>query len=119
MSTRSNGSLGKTFSRLVIMISTMISWSKKSLLCSTSRCTRDDVDFNLLSAICHLLWRNEFRAMARSRNSGRVSAKELFYLAVWGVVAVAIYFVWQYFGFSNSHLKPWHETEPSQSLNDH
>jgi len=62
---------------------------------------------------------DEFRAMARSRNSGGVSAKEIIYLAICGVVAVAIYFVWQYFGFSNSHLKPGHETEPTESLNDH
>jgi hypothetical protein len=62
---------------------------------------------------------DEFRAMARSRNSGGVSAKEIIYLAICGVVAVAIYFAWQYFGFSNSHLKPEHESEPTESLNDH
>jgi hypothetical protein len=57
--------------------------------------------------------------MAKSRNSGSLSAKELIYLALCGVVAVAIYFVWQYFGFSNSHLKAGHEIEPTESLNDH
>jgi len=57
--------------------------------------------------------------MAKSRNSGSVSAKELIYLAICGVVAVVIYFVWQYVGFSNSHLKAGHETEPTESLNDH
>jgi hypothetical protein len=57
--------------------------------------------------------------MAKSRNSASVSAKELLYLALCGAVAVAIYFVWQHFGFSNSHLKPGHETDPTESLNDH
>jgi hypothetical protein len=77
------------------------------------------------SAICYLPFAiaervlDEFRAMARSRNSGSANAKELIYLAICGVVAVAIYFVWQYFGFSNSHLTPGHETEPTESLNDH
>jgi hypothetical protein len=57
--------------------------------------------------------------MPKSLHSGNVSAKELIYLAVCGVVAVTIYFVWQYFGLSNAHLKPGHETEPSETLNDH
>jgi hypothetical protein len=52
-------------------------------------------------------------------DSGSVSAKELVYLLICGLVAVAVYFAWQYFGFSNSHLRPGHESEPTESLNDH
>ena len=57
--------------------------------------------------------------MANLSESGNVGAKELIYLAVCGLAAVAIYFAWQYLGFSNSHLKPGHEAEPTESLNDH
>jgi hypothetical protein len=57
--------------------------------------------------------------MANSGESGTVGVKELVYLAICGVAAVAIYFAWQYFGFSDSHLKPGHESEPTESLNDH
>jgi hypothetical protein len=57
--------------------------------------------------------------MAKSGNSGNVHLKELIYLTVCGLVAVAIYFVWQALGLSNSHAKPGHELEPTESLNDH
>ena len=61
----------------------------------------------------------KFRAMAKSGNSGNVHLKELVYLAICGLVAVAIYFVWQALGLSSSHVKPGHELEPTESLNDH
>lgn len=51
--------------------------------------------------------------------SGGVSAKELMYLAMCGLAAIAIYFAWQYFGLSHSHLQPGHESDPSETLNDH
>jgi hypothetical protein len=57
--------------------------------------------------------------MATLGESGKVSATELVYLVLCGLVAVAIYFAWQYFGFSNSHLGPGHENEPTETLNDH
>jgi hypothetical protein len=57
--------------------------------------------------------------MAKSDESGNVRFKELAYLAICGFVAVAIYFVWQALGLSNSHVKPGHELEPTESLNDH
>jgi hypothetical protein len=57
--------------------------------------------------------------MATLGESGKVSATELVYLVLCGLVAVAIYFAWQYFGFSNSHLAPGHENEPTETLNDH
>ena len=52
-------------------------------------------------------------------DSGSVSLKELLYLAVCGLFAIVIYFAWQYFGLSHSHLKPGHESDPTESLNDH
>ena len=57
--------------------------------------------------------------MAKSGERGNVRIRELFFLAVCGLVAVAVYFVWQYLGLSNSHAKPGHELEPTESLNDH
>jgi hypothetical protein len=57
--------------------------------------------------------------IVNSGASGSVGVKELVYLAICGLVAVAIYFAWQYLGLSNSHLKPGHEQEPTESLNDH
>ena len=57
--------------------------------------------------------------MASSGESGNVGVKELVYLAICGLAAAAIYFAWQYFGFSNSHLKPGQESEATESLNDH
>ena len=58
-------------------------------------------------------------AMANSGKSGNVGLKELVYLALCGLAAIAIYFAWQYLGLSNSHLKPGEESEPTESLNDH
>ena len=57
--------------------------------------------------------------MARSGNSGNIRIKELIYLAICGLAAVAIYFVWQALNLSNSHVKPGYELEPTESLNDH
>jgi hypothetical protein len=57
--------------------------------------------------------------MAKSDKSGNVRIKELIYLAICGLAAIAIYFVWQALNLSNSHVKPGHELEPTESLNDH
>jgi hypothetical protein len=57
--------------------------------------------------------------MAKSDESGNVRVKDLVYLAACGLAAVAIYLVWQALGFSNSHVRPGHELEPTESLNDH
>jgi hypothetical protein len=57
--------------------------------------------------------------MAKSGKSGTVRIRDLVFLAICGLVAIAIYFVWQALGLSNSHLKPGHELEPTESLNDH
>jgi hypothetical protein len=57
--------------------------------------------------------------MAKLDNSGNVRIKELIYLAICGLAAVAIYFVWQALNLSNSHLKPGQESDPTESLNDH
>jgi hypothetical protein len=58
-------------------------------------------------------------AMANSGEAGTVGVKELVYLTICGLLAVAIYVAWQYLGLSNSHLKPGHDSEPAESLNDH
>jgi hypothetical protein len=80
-------------------------------------------DFHLLSAIGYLLLQNEFqtsfRTMAKSGESGNARIRDLIFLAICGLVAIAIYFVWQALGLSNSHAKPGHELEPTESLNDH
>jgi hypothetical protein len=57
--------------------------------------------------------------MAKSGNSGNIRIRELAYLAICGLAAIAIYFVWHSLGLSNSHLKAGHESEPTESLNDH
>jgi hypothetical protein len=57
--------------------------------------------------------------MAKSGESANARIKELVFLAICGFVAIAIYLVWQALGLSNSHLKPGHELEPTESLNDH
>jgi|GEM_PF-5796450 hypothetical protein len=57
--------------------------------------------------------------MARFNETGNVRVKDLLYLAACGLVAIAIYLVWQALGFSNSHVKPGHELESTESLNDH
>jgi hypothetical protein len=57
--------------------------------------------------------------MAKSGKSGTVRIRDLVFLAICGLVAIAIYFGWQALGLSNSHLKPGHELEPTESLNDH
>jgi hypothetical protein len=57
--------------------------------------------------------------MAKSDKSGNVRVRELIYLAICGLAAIAIYFVWQALNLSNSHVKPGHELEPTESLNDH
>jgi hypothetical protein len=57
--------------------------------------------------------------MAKSGESGNVRIRDLVFLAICGLVAIAIYLVWQALGLSNSHLKPGHELEPTESLNDH
>jgi hypothetical protein len=57
--------------------------------------------------------------MAKSGNSGNIRIKELIYLAICGLAAIAIYFVWQALNLSNSHVKSGHELEPTESLNDH
>ena len=57
--------------------------------------------------------------MAKSGNSGNIHIRELIYLAICGLAAIAIYFVWQALNLSNSHVKSGHELEPTESLNDH
>jgi hypothetical protein len=57
--------------------------------------------------------------VAKSGNSGNIRIKELIYLVVCGLAAVALYFVWQALNLSNSHVKPGQELEPTESLNDH
>jgi hypothetical protein len=57
--------------------------------------------------------------VAKSGNSGNIRIKELIYLAICGLAAIAIYFVWQALNLSNSHVKSGHELEPTESLNDH
>jgi hypothetical protein len=57
--------------------------------------------------------------MAKLHESGNVRVKDLVYLAACGLVAIAIYLVWQALGLSNSHVKPGHETDATESLNDH
>jgi hypothetical protein len=73
--------------------------------------------------ICYLLFRDELQAspadMPKLDESGNVRVKDLVYLAACGLVAIAIYLVWQALGLSNSHVKPGHETDSSESLNDH
>ena len=57
--------------------------------------------------------------MAKSGNSGNTHIRELVYLAIGGLAAIAIYLVWHTLGHSNSHLKPGHESDPTETLNDH
>jgi hypothetical protein len=57
--------------------------------------------------------------VAKSGNSGNVRIKELIYLAICGLAAIVIYFVWQALSLSNSHAKAGHELDPTESLNDH
>jgi hypothetical protein len=57
--------------------------------------------------------------MAKTGNSGNIRIKELMYLAICGLVAIAIYFVWQSLNLSNSHVQPGHELDSTESLNDH
>jgi hypothetical protein len=57
--------------------------------------------------------------MAKSGNSGNIRIKELIYLAVCGLAALAIYFVWQALSLSNSHVKSGDELDSTESLNDH
>jgi hypothetical protein len=57
--------------------------------------------------------------MAKTGNSGNIRIKELIYLAICGLVAIAIYFVWQSLNLSNSHVQPGHELDSTESLNDH
>jgi hypothetical protein len=57
--------------------------------------------------------------MAKSGNSGNIRVRELVYLAICGLAAIVIYFVWQTLGLSNSHLKSGHESDPTETLNDH
>jgi len=57
--------------------------------------------------------------MAKSGNSGNIRIRELIYLAICGLAAIALYFVWQALNLSNSHVKPGHELEDTESLNDH
>jgi hypothetical protein len=57
--------------------------------------------------------------MAKSGDSGNIRVKELVYLAICGLVAVALYLVWHSLGLSNSHVKPGHELERTETLNDH
>jgi hypothetical protein len=57
--------------------------------------------------------------VAKAANSGNTRIKELIYLAICGIAAVVIYWAWQTFSLSNSHVKPGHELDPSESLNDH
>ena len=61
---------------------------------------------------------DEFR-VAKSDNSGNIRIKELIYLAICGLAAIAIYFVWQALSLSNSHVKAGHQLDPTESLNDH
>jgi hypothetical protein len=61
---------------------------------------------------------DKFR-VAKSDNSGNIRIKELIYLAICGLAAIAIYFVWQALSLSNSHVKAGHELDPTESLNDH
>ena len=57
--------------------------------------------------------------MAKSGNSGNIRIRELIYLAICGLAAIALYFVWQALNLSNSHVEPGHELEDTESLNDH
>ena len=57
--------------------------------------------------------------MAKSGSSGNIHLRELFYLAIGGLAAIAIYFVWHTLGLSNSHLQPGHESDATETLNDH
>ncbi|MBV8276290.1 MAG: hypothetical protein JO170_13670 [Verrucomicrobia bacterium] len=57
--------------------------------------------------------------MAKSGNSGNTRIREVIYLAICGLTAIAIYFVWQSLNLSNSHVKPGHESDSTESLNDH
>jgi hypothetical protein len=57
--------------------------------------------------------------MARSGESGNIRIRELVYLAICGLAAIAIYFIWQTLGLSNSHVKPGQESDPTETLNDH
>jgi hypothetical protein len=57
--------------------------------------------------------------MTESGSSGNIRIRELIYLAICGLAAIVIYFVWQALNLSNSHVRPGHELEPTESLNDH
>ena len=57
--------------------------------------------------------------MAKLGNSRNIRIRELIYLAICGLAAIAIYFVWQSLNLSNSHVKPGQELDSTESLNDH
>jgi hypothetical protein len=57
--------------------------------------------------------------MTESGSSGNIRIRELIYLAICGLAAIVIYFVWQALNLSNSHVRAGHELEPTESLNDH
>ena len=77
-------------------------------------------DDRVVVAICYSGTRiGEVSPVAKSDNSGNTRIKELIYLAICGLTAIAIYFVWQVLSLSNSHVKAGHELDPTESLNDH
>jgi len=57
--------------------------------------------------------------MAKPGSSGNTRIREVIYLAICGLAAIAIYFVWQSLNLSNAHVKPGHESDSTESLNDH
>jgi protein-S-isoprenylcysteine O-methyltransferase Ste14 len=59
--------------------------------------------------------------MARSSDHRHkhFSLRELIYLVLCGVAAVAAYFAWRYMGLSHSHAKAEQVLKGSESLNDH
>ena len=80
------------------------------------------VESYLLSAfaICHCGTSiGRVSRVAKSGNSGNIRIRDLIYLAICGLAAIALYLVWQALSLSNSHVKPGYELEPTESLNDH
>jgi hypothetical protein len=59
--------------------------------------------------------------MARSSDHRHkyFSLKELIYLVLCGIAAVAAYFAWRHVGLSHSHAKAEHVLDGNESLNDH
>jgi hypothetical protein len=78
------------------------------------------VEPHLLSVICYCGTSiRRVSRVAKSGNSGNIRIRELIYLAICGLVAIALYLAWQSLGLSNSHVKPGHELDPTETLNDH